>query len=109
MATGSTGLARKSLIAAVMAVGVVVGALALWKLRPVIALVFVALTIAAAMRPGVEWLHAKRVPRGIGVVLHYIVLVAVVGVLLWLIVPQAITQVQHAIGGNAAHTELKQA
>jgi putative heme transporter len=101
--------ARKTLIATAIAVGVVAGALALWKIRAVIALLFVALTISAAMRPGVEWLRARRVPRGVGVLLHYFALVGVVGLLLWLIVPQAISQVQEAIGGNTAHTELKQA
>jgi predicted PurR-regulated permease PerM len=102
-------VARKALIVTAIAVAVVVGALALWKIRAVIALLFVALTISAAMRPSVEWLHARRVPRAVGVLLHYFVLLCVVGLLLWLIVPQAIGQVQHAIGGNVAHTELKQA
>jgi predicted PurR-regulated permease PerM len=101
--------ARKSLIASAVAVGVVVGALALWKIRVVIALLFVALIVAAAMRPGVEWLHARRVPRAVGVLLHYFVLLAVFAVLLWLIVPQAIDQVQHALGGTPAQSQLKQA
>jgi predicted PurR-regulated permease PerM len=94
---------------AVVTVGVVVGALALWKLQVVIALLFVALTISAAMRPGVEWLHARRVPRPLGVLLHYFALLAVLGVLLWLIVPHAVDQVQQALGGSTEHSQLKQA
>jgi predicted PurR-regulated permease PerM len=100
-------LARKALIVTLIAVGVVVGALALWKIRVVIALLFVALTISAAMRPGVEWLHERRVPRAVGVLLHYLALLAVVGVLLWLIVPHAVDQVQHALGGTTTHNQLK--
>jgi predicted PurR-regulated permease PerM len=38
-------------------------ALALWKLRLGFALLFFALIIAAAMRPGIEWLARHRVPR----------------------------------------------
>ena len=56
--------ARKALVAALVVVGVVVLTLALWKLRLVIALLFLAFIIAAAMRPSVEWLQRRRVPGG---------------------------------------------
>jgi predicted PurR-regulated permease PerM len=103
-------IARKALIATVVAVGVVACALALWKVRLVIALLFLALTISAALRPGVEWLHGHRVPRPAGVMLHYLGLFGVIGLLLWLIVPRAIDQVQSAIGTvPTSHVELKQA
>lgn len=52
--------ARKALIVTAVGVGVVAVALALWKIQVVIALLFVAVTIAAAMRPGVEALEARR-------------------------------------------------
>jgi predicted PurR-regulated permease PerM len=102
-------LARKAFIVSVVVVAVVVGALALWKIRLVIALLFVALTIAAAMRPGVEALQRRGIPRAIGVLLHYLAFLALIGLLLWLIVPTAISQVQHAIGGGEAHAQLRQA
>lgn len=101
-------IARKALIATTVALGVVVVALALWKLRVVIALLFVALTISAAMRPGVDWLQQRRVPRAVGVLAHYLGLVGVVALLLWQIIPHAIVQVQQALGG-AAHSQLKDA
>jgi predicted PurR-regulated permease PerM len=101
--------ARKALTFAAVTVAVVAVALALWKIRLVIALLFVALTIAAAMRPGVEWLHARRVPRVVGVLLHYLALLGVFAVLVWLIVPQAVDQVQQALGGTTEHSQLKQA
>jgi predicted PurR-regulated permease PerM len=50
------------------------------------------------MRPGVDWLARRRVPRGIGIALHYAALVAFVGLLLWLAVPRALNQVQDALG-----------
>jgi predicted PurR-regulated permease PerM len=89
--------ARKALVAALVVGGVVVLALALWKLRVVIALLFLAFIIAAAMRPGVDWLRARRIPRGVGVLLHYAALIAAIGLLIWFVVPSAIEQIQEAV------------
>ena len=90
--------AKRALIAALVVVFVVAVAVALWKLKLVIALLFLAFIITAAMRPGVDALHRRGIPRGIGVLLHYLGVAVVVGVLLWAIVPRAITQVQEALG-----------
>jgi predicted PurR-regulated permease PerM len=91
--------ARKALVAALVVVAVVVLALALWKLRLVIALLFLALIIAAAMRPSVEWLQRRRVPGGVAILAHYAVLVGVIALLLWAVVPRAVDQVDNALGG----------
>jgi predicted PurR-regulated permease PerM len=91
--------ARKALAAALVVVAVVVLALALWKLRLVIALLFLALIIAAAMRPSVEWLQRRRVPGGVAILAHYAVLVGVIALLLWAVVPRAVDQVDNALGG----------
>jgi predicted PurR-regulated permease PerM len=91
--------ARRSFVATLVAVGVVAIALALWKAKIVIALAFMGITIAAAMRPGVERLADWRVPRVLGVMLHYLALVAALAFLLWLVVPRAIDQVDQALGG----------
>jgi predicted PurR-regulated permease PerM len=93
------GTARRAATATIVAVAIVVLALALWKLRIVIALLFLGFVIASAMRPSVEWLYRRaRIPRPIGVVIHYLCFVAAVGLFLYLIVPVAITQIDHAIG-----------
>jgi predicted PurR-regulated permease PerM len=91
--------ARKAFIATLVAVAVIAIALALWKVKIVIALVFLGLVYAAAMRPGVERLAQHRIPRPLGVALHYLGLLAVMALLLWLVVPRAIDQVDQAIGG----------
>jgi predicted PurR-regulated permease PerM len=91
--------ARRAATATLVAVAIIVLALALWKLRLLIALLFLGFVIASAMRPSIEWLHRRaRVPRGIGVVLHYLGLLAAVALFLYLVVPEAITQIDHAIG-----------
>lgn len=87
-----------SLAATGTAVAVVALALALWQLRLVIALLFLAFTIAAAMRPGVDALARRGVPRGVSVILHYLVLLGAVAALLAFVVPPLVTQVQEATG-----------
>jgi predicted PurR-regulated permease PerM len=93
-------VARKAAIATLVVLGVLALALALWKLRVLVSLFFLGLVIAAAMRPGVEWLHDRRVPRAAGVAIHYVALAGLVAVFLWLVVPTAVTQVGDALGGN---------
>lgn len=93
--------ARLSAVVTLVALGIVVVALALWKVRLVVMLLFLAFTIAAAMRPGVDALKRRGVPRSIGILIHYAVLLGVIGLFLWLVVPQAIDQVQAALGNNS--------
>ncbi len=102
--------ARRAFIGAVVVGAVVVLALALWKLRVLIALVFLAFIIAAAMRPGIESLRRRRIPRGIGIAIHYIGLFALIAVLLWAVVPRALDQVGEAINGlPRSSSELREA
>ncbi|HEU5214038.1 MAG TPA: AI-2E family transporter [Gaiellaceae bacterium] len=96
-----TGTARKAATATIVALSIIVVALALWKLRLLIALLFLGFVIASAMRPSVEWLNRRaRVPRPLGVILHYVGFLAAIALFLYLVVPAAITQIDHAIGGN---------
>ena len=90
--------ARKSFIATLVAVLVIAGALALWHLKVLVALLLLALVISSAMRPGVEFLHRHRIPRALGVAIHYVAFLAVIAFLLWLIVPRALDQVESAVG-----------
>jgi predicted PurR-regulated permease PerM len=98
--------ARRAFVAAVVIGGVVVVALTLWKLKILIAVLFLAFIIAAAMRPGVEALRRKRIPRGVGIAIHYLALFAGVGLLLYFVVPTATDQVREAIPTSGA--ELQQ-
>jgi len=91
-------VARKAAVATLVVIGIVALALALWKLRVLLSLFFLGLVIAAAMRPGIEWLHARRVPRGVGLAIHYLALAVVLAFLLWLVVPRAANQVGDALG-----------
>jgi predicted PurR-regulated permease PerM len=98
--------ARRAAVVTLVAGSIVVLALALWKIKVVIALVFLGFIVAAAMRPGVEWLQRRaRVPRAAGVLIHYVALAGAIALFLWLVVPPAIDQVQQAIGSSSIHQE----
>jgi predicted PurR-regulated permease PerM len=92
--------AKRAFVGALVVGVVVVVALALWKLKLLIAILFLAFIIAAAMRPGVEALRRRRVPRSVGILLHYVGLIALVALLLWFVVPAATEQVREALGGD---------
>lgn len=90
--------ARRALVFSTIFVGVVALALAVWELKAFIALVFLSLTMAAAMRPTVDWLARYRIPRTIGILLHYALFAALVAVFLWLLVPRILDQINAALG-----------
>jgi len=89
--------ARKAAVAALVVVGVIVLALALWKLKLVIALLFAGFIISAAMRPGIDSLQRRGVPRTLGLTLHYVVFAGFLALALWLAVPRALDQVTAAV------------
>jgi predicted PurR-regulated permease PerM len=90
--------ALRAFVVTLVVVATVVAAFALWELRVLVALLFVGLILAAAMRPGVDALAERGVPRAAGVLVHYGILVLLVGIVLWFVVPTALHQVQAAVG-----------
>jgi predicted PurR-regulated permease PerM len=90
--------ARRALTVAIVVAAVVVAVLALWELRLLIMLLFFAFTVAAAMRPSVDFLHRRRIPRGAAVLIHYAVFAGAFSLLIWAVVPRAINQIQSALG-----------
>ena len=96
--------ARRAAVATLVGLSVIVGALALWKIKVVIALLFSGFIVAAAMRPSIDWLERRaHLPKSLGVLLHYLVVAGLIALALWLLVPRAITQVQQATRGNSLH------
>jgi predicted PurR-regulated permease PerM len=101
--------ARRAFVATLVAGATVALALALWKLKLILALIFLGFIVAAAMRPGIDAMRRRGIPRGVGILAHYAVLVLLVAGLLWAVVPRALDQVQTAIGDlPETRTELRQ-
>jgi predicted PurR-regulated permease PerM len=99
--------AARIAVATLVIMGILVAAITLWSARLVLALLFVAIIIASAIRPGVDWLAARHIPRGVGVLLHYAALVGLLAVGLWFVVPAATDQVQAALGEQQLEREAQ--
>ena len=50
----------------------------LYSLRAVLFLFFVAIVLGTAIRPAVDWLHRRGIPRGTGIIIIYILIAAFV-------------------------------
>ena len=81
--------------AAVLAVGAV--AFGIWQVRSMVILLLLALTFAAAIRPGVEWLHARHVPQAAAIGFFFVTVVGAIFLFFWLAVPPALHQIGHAL------------
>ena len=98
MPSDSTLRVAKATAAALAVVALAAG---IWQVRSVLILLLLAITFAAAIRPGVEWLGRHRVPQSLGILLHFLVVGAAVALLLWLAVPPALHQIGLALGHGA--------
>src|SRR5262249_57143934 len=76
--------------AAAGAIAVTAIAFGLWRVRDIIVLLLLALTFAAAMRPGVEWLRSRRVPGSLAILSFFILVFGLFALFFWLAVPPAL-------------------
>jgi predicted PurR-regulated permease PerM len=98
------GSARTAFVVSLIGVLVVVAARGVWALRVVLALLFLSFVFAAAIRPGVEALRRRGVPRVGGITTHYLAAAGVVTLLIWFAVPRALQQVREALGESPTET-----
>ena len=89
--------------AAVMAVGAI--GFGLWEVRSIVILLLLALTFAAAIRPGVEWLDDHRVPQPAAIFAFFFAVGAVVVLFFWAAVPPALHQIQDALDQRVKNGE----
>jgi predicted PurR-regulated permease PerM len=89
-----TRRAAKATAAAIVVAAVGFG---LWEVRSVVILLLLALTFAAAIRPGVEWLNGHRVPQTVAILLFFVAGPGLVVLFLWAAVPPTLHQIQHAL------------
>ncbi|MEA3398775.1 MAG: AI-2E family transporter [Patescibacteria group bacterium] len=65
----------------------------LFLIREILAVLFVALIIASAVGPWVDWMQKRKIPRGLGIIFIYFILFAVIGAVVYLIIPPIIEQI----------------
>jgi len=91
----------KAAKATAAAVAVVAVAFGLWKVRSIIILLILALTFAAAIRPGVDWLRRRGIPQPIAISVFFVAVLGAFGVFCWLAIPPAVHQIQEALATPA--------
>lgn len=64
----------------------------LFLVREILTILFVALILASAINPIVDWLNSKKIPRWIGVLVIYLLASSVVAAIIFLAVPPIISQ-----------------
>jgi predicted PurR-regulated permease PerM len=102
-ATSDHDLTVRVAKATAVALGVAALAFGIWQVRSIVILLLLAITLAAAIRPGVEWLGRHRVPESVAILLHFLVVGGLVALLIWLAVPPALHQIGRAVGTAPAH------
>src|SRR5262249_47493553 len=89
-----TRTAAKATAAAVVVVAIAFG---LWRVRSNVILLLLALTFAAAIRPGVEWLRRRHVPQSLAIFFFFALVLGTLGLFFWLAVPPALHQLSQAL------------
>lgn len=97
VATAAQWTVRRMTVATMTVLGVVLGFLLLYRFYMIVFLFFVALSLTVALEPAVKQLQGRGVRKEYGVVLLYGLLVVVAGLLLWLMGPPLIDQVQQVV------------
>jgi len=69
----------------------------LFLIREILAILFVSLILSSAVDPWVDWMGKKKIPRAIGIFLIYLLMFAVVGSVIYLIIPPIVEQVNELI------------
>lgn len=64
----------------------------LWLVRDIILLLLLALILASAMEPLVDYLHDRKIPRGLSVFVVYIIVVGLAVLVIYLMIPPVIEQ-----------------
>jgi predicted PurR-regulated permease PerM len=64
----------------------------LWVIRDIIVLVLLAIVLASAMEPLADYLHARKIPRGVSVIAVYVVFLGLAALVISSIIPPVIDQ-----------------
>jgi predicted PurR-regulated permease PerM len=94
---------RRMTLATMTVLAVVLGFLLIYRFYMIVFLFFVALSLTVALEPGVKWLQQRGVRKEYGVAVLFTLVAGVAGVLLWLIGPPVIEQVQQVVADLPNH------
>jgi len=66
----------------------------LYLIRDILAIVFISIVVAAALDPWIDSLQKRKIPRAVGILVIYLVIIGVVSLTVGLIVPPIVEQVK---------------
>jgi predicted PurR-regulated permease PerM len=69
----------------------------LFVIRNILAVLFVSLILSSAIDPWVDWLQARKIPRGISALLIYLFVFSIIGSVVYLIIPPIMEQVRELL------------
>ena len=101
----STWNARRVIFATLVVCAVVLAFWLLYRYYVVPFIVFIGIVLGTVIRPPVQWLGRRRLPPALGVVLVYLVLVAILGGAIRLAVPLLAEQVSTIAGKTPEYYE----
>ena len=76
---------------------IVVGLLFLYLIRDLLLMIVVAIVIASAVDSWIDWLHKKRIPRWLSVILIFVILIGIATAVFSLLIPPIVEQTQQLI------------
>jgi predicted PurR-regulated permease PerM len=85
---------RRLIMATLTVVGVAMTFLLLYQFYMVVFLFFVAVSLQVAIEPAVGWFYRYGIPKQVGVIVVYILLLVLIGLLIWFVAPLLIEQGQ---------------
>lgn len=71
---------------------VLIGIVALYMIRDILAALFFAIIVASAIEPGIEWLKTRKIPRILSVIILYFAIAALLFFFVYLIFPVLIDE-----------------
>ena len=93
----STWTTRRIILGTLVVLLVVVGFLLLYRFRLVAVIVFSGFVISTAIAPSVDWLHRRRLPRSLSIILIYLMLFVLLIGSIFLLVPPIVEQLTATI------------
>lgn len=79
-------------IAVLKIIGIFILFYFLYLIKSILAIFFISLILASAFDPWVDWMHKRKIPRGFGILIIYIVMFALVITIISLIIPPIVEQ-----------------
>lgn len=71
---------------------IILGLWFLFLIKEIISLLFISLVIVSSIEPAINWMHVRKIPRSLGVILVYILLFSIVGLSISFLIPPLMEQ-----------------